>query len=84
MMPLDWRYNLGLRRWETTVNGWRLMVARWASGSEWTAAIEALDRPNSRYAAPHNFLWVEDAQAWCVAQLSRDATMLTLSTQARG
>lgn len=47
MLLLDWRYNLRLRRWEASMNGWLAMVARWASGSEWTAAIEALDSPNS-------------------------------------
>jgi hypothetical protein len=71
MVPLKWEYNVTRKRWETTVGGWRVSVTRWASGTEWSATIEALNPPNSRYTAGHIFVWVEDAQAWCVSELAR-------------
>jgi hypothetical protein len=70
-MPLDWHYNVGMRRWETRANGWRLVVARWAGGAEWIAVIESLEIPHARHAAEHVFRWVSDAQAWCEAEVAR-------------
>ena len=70
-MRLDWRYNGVARRWEATTNGWRGMVARWASSAEWSAAIEPLDMSQTQQAAGQVFRWVEDAQGWCEAELAR-------------
>jgi hypothetical protein len=63
MVPLNWEYNVTRKRWEANVGGWCASGTRWASGTEWTATIESLHRPDIRYTAGHIFVWIEDAQA---------------------
>jgi hypothetical protein len=76
MVLLNWEYNVTRKRWEATVGGWCASATRWARGTEWTATIESLDRPNIRYIAGHVFVWVEGAQAWCVSPLVRRGSSL--------
>jgi len=46
------------KRWEAIASGRRAVVARWASGAEWTATLESLSGPEIQYAAEHVFSWV--------------------------
>jgi hypothetical protein len=41
-VALHWEYNVTRKRWETSASGWRTIVARWANGTEWMAALESL------------------------------------------
>ena len=68
---MDWRYNPDTKQWESSRNGWRGVVARWVSGDEWIAAIEPLGTTQARRMAPYVFRWMEDAQAWCAAEIAR-------------
>jgi hypothetical protein len=64
-----WQYNPHLKRWEITSHSWRGIVARWANGSEWTAAIEPVGIPGAQHVAQHLFTWQDHAQGWCAATI---------------
>jgi hypothetical protein len=73
--PMEWQYNPDSKQWEATLTGWRGVVARWASGAEWTATIEPLGASQAPHSAPHVFQWIEQAQAWCAAEIARQAKL---------
>jgi hypothetical protein len=54
-VALHWEYNVTRKRWETSASGWRAIVARWANGTEWMAALESLNDRDLQYVAEHIF-----------------------------
>jgi hypothetical protein len=70
-MAVTWKYDAALKRWEATTGGWRAFVERWASVSEWTAAIQVIDNQSIVYRSDHVFFWIEDAQKWCIEEIER-------------
>jgi hypothetical protein len=75
-MQANWHYNLR-EFFEASLSGWRAIVSSDSADDCWIAYVE---RGEVRFYADHTFVFVQDALAWCEAEMLQRTD--TIDTQA--